>query len=63
MIIIDQDIELSKTNSKETFEDSYSEEDVEIAKNEGFLHKLTETKKLKKLWFKLHHKDLYYFKK
>ena len=62
LIIIDQDIELSKTNSKETFEDSYSEEDVEIVKNEGFLHKLTETKKLKKLWFKLHHKDLYYFR-
>jgi len=39
-----------------------SDDDNDVAKYEGYLYKLTETKKLKKLWFKLLHRDLYYFK-
>jgi Ca2+-binding EF-hand superfamily protein len=43
-------------------EDCCSDEEDGITKCEGYLYKLTETKKVKKLWFKLIHKDLYYFK-
>ncbi len=42
-------------------DDSDDEEDTHIT-HEGFLYKITQTKKLKKLWFKLHYKDLYYYK-
>jgi hypothetical protein len=43
-------------------EDNDSDDEVEgegEIKHEGFLYKITQTKKLKKLWFKLSHKDLY----
>jgi len=43
-------------------EDECSDDELGIAHFEGFIYKLTDTKKLKKLWFKLLHKDLYYFK-
>ncbi len=36
-----------------------SDNEEEEAKNEGFLYKVTQTKKLKKLWFRLIGKDLY----
>lgn len=46
--------------------DEESDSDEEDEKNdlryEGFLFKLTHSKKLKKLWFKLVYKDLYYYK-
>lgn len=43
--------------NKENLDDSDEEE--EEVKNEGFLYKITNTKKLKKLWFKQIDKDLY----
>ena len=43
-------------------EDSDSEEEQEELRHEGYLYKITESKKLKKLWFKLVFKDLYYYK-
>jgi len=42
--------------------DDDSDEEQDLAKFEGHLYKLTETKKLKKLYFRLLHRDLYYFK-
>ncbi len=42
-------------------DDSDDEDDIHIS-HEGYLFKITQTKKLKKLWFKLHYKDLYYYK-
>jgi hypothetical protein len=39
-----------KTNQQEEFNE---------IKHEGYLYKITNTKKLKRLWFKLLHKDLY----
>lgn len=53
----------TNTNLKISSDDDSDddEEDTNI-KYEGFLYKITQTKKLKKLWFKLHYKDLYYFK-
>ena len=39
--------------------DDSDDEDGEIVNFEGYLLKITQTKKLKKLWFKLIHKDLY----
>lgn len=38
------------------------EEEEDVVKHEGYLYKLIEGKKLRKLWFKLLHKDLYFFK-
>lgn len=43
-------------------DDSDSEEDESELRFEGHLHKITQTKKLKKLWFKLVFRDLYYYK-
>jgi len=43
-------------------EDSDSEEEKPELRHEGYLYKITESKRLKKLWFKLVFKDLYYFK-
>ena len=48
--------------SPEEYEDFYSDEEVEPLKCEGYLFKITDSKRLKKLWFKLHDKDFYYFK-
>lgn len=42
-------------------DDSDDDEKTEI-RVEGYLYKITTSKKLKKLWFKLIDKDLYYFK-
>ncbi len=45
--------------------DSDSDDDSDDNSNlkfEGYLYKITQTKKLKKLWFKLIYKDLYYYK-
>jgi len=36
--------------------------DPNIVQFEGYLFKMTDTKRLKKLWFKLLHRDLYYYK-
>ena len=47
--------------SKQEESDSDEEDEKEI-KYEGHLYKITKSKKLKKLWFKLVHRDLYYFK-
>lgn len=47
---------LNKVNIKN--EDSDEEESDQV-KFEGYLYKITVSKKLKKLWFKLLHKDLY----
>ena len=42
-------------------EDENSEEEEDVIKNEGYLYKYA-ANKLKKVWFKLVHKDLFYFK-
>ena len=42
--------------------DSDQDEENEEVKYEGFLYKLTQSNKMKKLWFKLVHRDLYYYK-
>ena len=42
-------------------EDENSEEEENVIKNEGYLYKYV-ANKLKKVWFKLVHKDLFYFK-
>ena len=42
--------------------DEDEEEEEDVVKHEGYLYKLVEGKKLRRLWFKLLHKDLYYFK-
>ena len=39
-----------------------SDDDIQDVKYEGHLYKITQSKKLKKLWFKLIGKDLYYYK-
>jgi len=39
-----------------------SDDDIQDVKYEGYLYKITQSKKLKKLWFKLLGKDLYYYK-
>ncbi len=51
-------------DSDDKKDDDYDsdEEDAKNIKFEGFLYKITQSKKLKKLWFKLIYKDLYYFK-
>lgn len=51
-----------KYQSKNEQIDSDSDEENEGIKLDGFLYKLTHSKKLKKLWFKLVHRDLYYYK-
>jgi len=44
-------------------EDSDSDEDQESEiKYEGYLFKITQSQKLKKMWFKLVHRDFYYYK-
>lgn len=47
--------------SKEEDSDSDEVDEQEI-KYEGNLYKITQSKKLKKLWFKLVYRDLYYYK-
>lgn len=49
------------TISKQDDSDSDEDEDSEI-KYEGYLYKITQSQKLKKLWFKLVHRDFYYYK-
>ena len=50
-------------NGNLIFENSDEEDDEEeVVKHEGYLYKLIDGKKLRKLWFKLLHKDLYFFK-
>ena len=48
-----------KTDKQNYDSDDDIKDDI---KYEGWLHKLTQTKKLKKLYFKLINKDLYYYK-
>jgi hypothetical protein len=62
-------IKLHKQNSTQMEEDGIEQLEFETefsqektVKCEGYLYKLTDSKKLKKLWFKLIHRDLYYFK-
>lgn len=43
-------------------EDSDSEEEQTELRHEGYLYKITQSRKLQKLWFKIIFKDLYYFK-
>lgn len=53
-----------KVTSAEEGSDSDDDEDNDNTnlKYEGYLYKITQSKKLKKLWFKLIFKDLYYYK-
>ena len=44
------------------FENSDEEEAEEVIKHEGYLYKILEGKKPKRIWFKLVDKDLYFFK-
>ena len=39
-----------------------SDDDIQDVKYEAYLYKITQSKKLKKLWFKLLGKDLYCIK-
>ena len=48
----------SDSNSEENYE---YEDDEEVIKYEGYLYKLIDNK-MRKLWFKLVHRDLYFFK-
>ena len=63
----DQDEEVMLDRSSDSGEDSESEEnyefedDEEIIKYEGYLYKLID-KKMRKLYFKLLHKDLFFYK-
>lgn len=54
----------NNNNISESDSDSeeINQENLEELKHEGYLYKITRSNKLKKLWFKLIHKDLYYFK-
>ncbi len=51
--------QFSGSNSENSDETS---DDEETLRCEGYLWKITDTKRLKKLWFKLLDKDFYYFK-
>jgi hypothetical protein len=51
-------IEPLKTDAESSDEESEVSENINLS-YEGYLYKITETKKLKKLWFKLCYKDLY----
>ncbi len=62
-------VKLTRTENYKTEDDKVylddedsDEEETKDIKYEGYLYKITQTKKLKKLWFKLLYKDLYYFK-
>ena len=65
--LMDEDEEKIVDRETESIEDSESEEnyeledDEEIIKYEGFLYKLID-KKMRKLYFKLVHKDLFFYK-
>jgi len=65
-IIIKKSFRANTTNEGRTVSnhdegDSDEEENCEI-KYEGYLYKITQSQKLKKLWFKLMHRDFYYYK-
>ena len=57
--IIDKEYESDEDNESE--ENYDIEEDEEVLKYEGYLYKLVENK-MRKLWFKLVHRDLYFYK-
>ena len=65
--LMDEDEEKIVDKEPESDEDSESEEnyelddDEEVLKYEGYLYKLVENK-MRKLWFKLVHRDLYFYK-
>ena len=65
--LMDEDEEKIVDKSDESNEENDSEEnyeiedDEEVLKYEGYLYKFLE-KKMRKLWFKLVHKDLYFYK-
>jgi hypothetical protein len=65
-INIESDTELTFNSVKLDYDtNSNSEEtsdDEESVRCDGYLYKITDTKRLKKLWFKLLDKDFYYFK-
>lgn len=42
--------------------DDTSDDEADSVQCDGYLYKLTDSKKLKKIWFKLFQKDFYYFK-
>jgi len=48
--------------SKKDLVEYDSDDDIQDVKYEGYLYKITQSKKLKKLWFKLIGRDLYYYK-
>ncbi len=52
----------SQKNKQPDSDDEDDDEERSEIKFEGYLYKITQSKKLKKLWFKLLYKDLYYFK-
>ena len=60
--IIDREDESeSEENSDESEENYELDDDDEVLKYEGYLYKLVENK-MRRLWFKLVHKDLYFYK-
>ena len=56
------DGESSSDDSENDDDEGGEEEEEEILKNEGFLYKLVDGK-MRELYFKLVHKDLYFYKK
>ena len=56
-----ENMEKNEDDKMIDFEESDYSEDEEIIKYEGYLYKIKDNE-LKKLWFKLIHNDLYYFK-
>jgi len=57
-----KDDNLINVDIVESFENLQENEEEVIVKYEGYIYKLTDTKRVKKLWFKLVHRDFYYFK-
>lgn len=55
----------SDSESEENETSNHNQDDDTLSKGssyEGYMYKITKTKKIKKLWFKLVCKDIYYFK-
>lgn len=54
--------DLDKMDIDYISQDEDTSDDEDSTRCEGYLYKITDTKRLKKLWFKLMDKDFYYFK-
>lgn len=50
---------IGDVNKKMGITETQDEEDEEVIRYEGYISKITETQKLKKLWFKLYDRDLF----